>query len=336
MLTITVGEGGDYHSITEAVEAVSYGTAATILISEGIFREKLFIEKKNIILKGQGLDKTVITWNDGADQIIEDGTRRGTFRSQTIFLGGEHAEVKDLTIRNDAGLGDVVGQALAVYADADEVIMENVRLCSHQDTLFLSPLPQKERMPGGFFGPRMMAPRKNTRQHYKNCVIEGDVDFIFGGADAVFDGCRIVVCDRKKEINGYVTAPSENLGDLGFLFRNCMICGENDEMEGTVFLGRPWRPVGRATFISCIFDRSVSPLRFSEWKEPVCDESEAHFAEYGSQDISGNDADLSHRNIWVNVLEDDEAERINILADGLIEELSRRGDDLDADRDKSS
>ena len=321
MLTITVGESGDYHTIGEAVCAVPYKEKATILIMEGVYREKLFIEKSNLCLKGQGMDKTVISFDDGAYKVLDDGTKCGTFRSQTVFLGGEHIEVSDMTIENVAGSGDDAGQSLAVYADADEVVMKNVRLRSRQDTLFLAPLPKEERIPGGFFGPRMLSPRRNTRQYYKNCTISGDVDFIFGGADAVFDDCRIIVIDRKKEINGYITAPSENLGDLGFVFRNCEILGEGDAMEGTVFLGRPWRPTGKAAFLNCVYDKSVNSLRFSEWKEAECEESEAFFAEYNPCDTDGNFLDISKRNRWVRALSDEEASAISKLADKLVNEL---------------
>ena len=140
MLTITVGESGNYHTIGEAVQAVPYSEPATIQILEGVYHEKLFIEKKNLCLKGRGMDKTIISFGDGANRILSDGKKCGTFRSQTVFLGGEHIEVSDMTIENSAGCGDVAGQALAVYADADEVLMENVRLSSRQDTLFLAPL----------------------------------------------------------------------------------------------------------------------------------------------------------------------------------------------------
>jgi pectinesterase len=320
-LTIRVGENGDYRSISEAVKAVPYRVPATILLGEGVFCEKVFLDKKDITLRGEGMDKTVISWADGASQLLPDNTKRGTFRSQTLFLGGEHVRVLDLTVENTAGWGKDVGQALAVYADADEVIMENVRLRSRQDTLFLAPLPTKEREPLGFFGPRMLTERKNTKQYYKNCEISGDVDFIFGGADAVFDNCTIRVLDRKKKINGYIAAPSENLGKTGFVFRNCKVVGENKDMDNTVFLGRPWRPTGKAVFLNCVYDRSVHPLRFSEWRETECDESKAFFAEYNPKDTEGKEIDLACKNKWVRMLTDVEATCINRLADKVIEEI---------------
>ena len=54
--------------------------------------------------------------------------------------------------------------------------MENCRLIGSQDTLFTGPLPEKEKEPGGFRGPKEFAPRINGRQYYKNTYICGGVD----------------------------------------------------------------------------------------------------------------------------------------------------------------
>ena len=69
--------------------------------------------------------------------------------------------------------------------------MENVNLYGNQDTLFTAPLPLQEREQNGFRGPRENTPRLDTVQYYKNCTIRGNIDFIFGGANAVFDTCTL-------------------------------------------------------------------------------------------------------------------------------------------------
>ena len=306
MMTINVGPDGDYTTIGEAVEAARYDEEVTVRISAGTYREKLFIEKGNITLIGAGRRRTVIEYGDGANETMPDGSRRGTFRSQTVYLGGGRITLKDMTVRNTAGDGDTAGQALAVYADAAEVIMENTELSSHQDTLFLAPLPVKERHPGGFMGPGMLNSRRPTKQYYKNCIIRGDVDFIFGGADTLFDGCEIIICDRGRDVNGYVAAPCECPGGMGFVFRRCVIRGEMSNMDGTVFLGRPWRDSGKATFIECRYDGCINNKRFSGWKGVDEPEDEAYMAEYSPMDMSGTPLDISGRNPWVRLLGEDE------------------------------
>ncbi len=307
-MRIRVGKSGDYITIGEALQAGDYDDEIIIEIEAGIYREKIHIDKKNVTLLGAGKDRTVIEYGDGAYDTMPDGSKRGTFRSQTLFLGGEKCVLKDLTVRNTAGPGTEAGQALAVYADAGKVYMENVVLEAHQDTLFMAPLPLTERIAGGFLGPGMLKKRKPTQQYYRNCCIKGDVDFIFGGADAVFEDCEIVVRDRNADINGYVTAPSENPGKLGMLFDGCSIHGENDRMAGSVFLGRPWRPTGKAVFLDCRYDDCIHEKRFSEWNEISPPESEACFGEYNPMDMEGRVLDTGARNPWVRLLDGREAD----------------------------
>ena len=197
MLTIKVEKsGGDYSVIQEAIDAVPYDESAVIEIGAGVYREKIFCEKKDITLVGAGMAETVIDHDDYANEVMPDGSKRGTFRTYTAFFGGKKVTVRDMTIRNSAGDGRVVGQAVAVYADADICRFENVKMTGCQDTLFCAPLPVAARQQNGFMGPRMMTERRLTKQYYKNCEIVGDVDFIFGGADAVFDNCVITCNDR--------------------------------------------------------------------------------------------------------------------------------------------
>lgn len=86
-------------------------------------------------------------------------------------------------------------QAVAMLTRADQLIFNNVRLTGWQDTL---------QADGG------------GRQYFKNCYIEGNVDWIFGSAQAVFDDCDIVA-----NAAGYVTAAStESTKTTGYVFIN--------------------------------------------------------------------------------------------------------------------
>ena len=110
-------------------------------------------------------------------------------------------------MENTAGDGADRGQALAVYADASRVCMVDVSLHGNQDTLFTAPLPLAVRQKNGFRGPRENTPRQDTKQYYRDCEISGNIDFIFGGANAVFDHCRIVPVAHRG-VTSYIAAAS--------------------------------------------------------------------------------------------------------------------------------
>lgn len=110
-------------------------------------------------------------------------------------------------------------QAISMYNDADESVFVNCKFLGNQDTL---------------------CPYTN-RQYYYNCFIEGDVDFIFGGAQAVFKNCEIRSINREGiSPKGYVTAPStQKVNNYGYLFEDCKLTSNITE-KGSVYLGRPW------------------------------------------------------------------------------------------------
>ena len=257
-MRLTVGRNGeDYYTINEAIEAVPYNEKAEIVISSGVYNERIFSDKKDLKIIGDG--DVTIRFALFAKEIMPDGIKRGTFRTATAFFSGERLELENIAIENTAGLGKDVGQALALYLDVDYAELKNVKLKAHQDTLFLAPLPEKEREKRGFYGPRVFSKRKLNKVIIDSSYIEGGVDFIFGGADALIMNSEIV----SNEI-GYVSAPSGYKKDIGFVFYNCSFNNKDIE-DGSCFLMRPWREEGKSTFIDCTYGSHINSAGFSPW-----------------------------------------------------------------------
>ena len=269
---------GDFTTITEAVNAVPYEIEAEIEIAPGVYREKLVCEKRQITLRGAGAEKTKLVWGDGGKLPHPDGRPIHTFRSYTAFFSGERLTVEDLTIENDAGPGSAVGQAVAAYVDCIQAVFRNVTLLGNQDTLFCAPLPEKEREKDGFLGPRCFAPRRPSAQYYQGCTIAGDIDFIFGGGDALFEQCILRTVNNHIP-HSYVTAPSGHVEGLGFVFWDCDFV--SDCPAGTVYLSRPWRPEGKTAVLDCRLGAHIAPEGFSPWNDRT-DTNLACFAEAGS------------------------------------------------------
>lgn len=299
-----------YNTINAALDALievapDETQPATIHLNPGTYHERVEIKRPNLTLEGEVADQVTITMSYGANDQMPDGSKRGTFRTFTVFVDADNVTLRNLTIENEAGPGKIAGQALALYADGDRLVVENCQLMGHQDTLFCGPLPPKEVKPGGFIGPKEFAARIVGRQYYRRCLIEGDVDVIFGGACAYFDGCEIRSLSRHEPVNGYVTAPSAPKGEpYGFVFHGCSFTGEGVEPK-TVYLARPWRDWGQTVLINCWIGPHVRDDGWCDWNKPHAREC-CLFAGY---DLTGPGSDTSSWASFAKVLTPEQASR---------------------------
>ncbi|MDE6638956.1 MAG: pectin methylesterase [Acetatifactor sp.] len=243
---------------------------AVIHIGPGVYREKLVITRPNLTLLGEGenRDDTMLVWGDAAFDDMPEGDKRGTFRTASVRIDTHDFTARHLTFKNDAGYGHDVGQALALYVDGDRIYFEDCCLLGSQDTLFTAPLPLKEAIPEGFKGPGADKPRIQGRHCFRSCMIQGDIDFIFGGGTAWFEDCllfsKMPEPLKTQEIYGYITAAStpENQ-PFGYVFRNCRL--ESDCPPGTIMLGRPWREWAKTIFLNCELGAHIHPAGWADW-----------------------------------------------------------------------
>lgn len=284
----------------------SHITPVTVHIGKGIYREQLVITRPNLTLQGEGESRedVVLVFGNAAYDEMPEGDKRGTFRTASVRVDTHDFTARHLTFQNDAGYGHTVGQALALYVDGDRNYFEDCCLIGSQDTLFTAPLPLKEAKPGGFKGPGEFKPRISGRHCYRNCYIQGDVDFIFGGGTAWFEDCVIfskMPGDRKPPespdeeiIYGYVTAAStpENQR-FGYVFRNCKL--ESDCPPGTVMLGRPWREYAKTVYLNCGLGAHIHPAGWNDWSKPHNHFYYGEYRSYGPGASPGTRAAFSHQ-----------------------------------------
>lgn len=284
---VSLERAGTYHSISKALEAIDEscpndGRPVTIHIEPGEYRERVEIRRSHVTIEGETADSVRIVGSLCAKMPSEDGSgvdgTLGTFRTYTVLVDADDVRLENLTIVNDAGDGREVGQAIALYADGDRLVVDACCITGRQDTLFLGPLPPREVKPGGFIGPKQFAPRRVGRQYFRRCRIEGDVDFIFGGACAYFEGCEIRSLNRNMDVNGYVTAASTPEGEpYGFVFHGCSFTAAQDVAPDSVYLGRPWREWAQTVLIDCWLGQHIKREGWWDWAKPAAHER-AHYA----------------------------------------------------------
>lgn len=273
--TFTVAKDGtgDYKFIQEAIDAMRVYPLApiTLYIKNGVYNEKIELPANNtdVTFIGESAEKTIIKFNDYSGR-----GKLTTFSSYTAKISGNRFAAMNISFVNDAGR---VGQAVALYVDADKALFLNCRFIGDQDTIF--------------------AAGETSRQLFKDCYIEGTTDFIFGPSTSVFQNCVI-----KEKANSYITAASTTPGkQFGFLFLDSKIIA--DSTVSKVFLGRPWRAHAKTVFIRCELPRQIEPAGWHNWGNSA-NEKTVLYAEYKN---TGPGATNAKRSSWTKQLTQNEA-----------------------------
>lgn len=269
---------GDFTTLQAAFNAVpDYRKKNTVIfVKKGRYKEKLVLaESKNLVtIIGEDMDSTILTYDDYAQKLNAFGEEKGTSGSASFYVYGKDFTADNITFENSAG---PVGQAVAILVAGDRARFIRCRFLGFQDTLYT-------------YG-------HESRQFYKDCYIEGTVDFIFGSSTAWFENCTIFC---KK--NGYVTAASTpQHKKYGYVFMRCRIVSE--AAQHSFYLGRPWRPYARTVFLHTEMAAHIKPEGWHNWGK-VENESTVFYAEYKS---SGPGAQALKRVSWSRQLTDQEA-----------------------------
>lgn len=273
----------DYHTIQEAIDALEKQAPEiheTLYILSGVYEETVRIYRSHLTIIGIG--QVEIRMNRYARQLDESGQEIGTFATPTLFLGGSHLCLENLMIRNTAGQGDEIGQAIALYAHCDQAVFRNCSFMGHQDTLFTGPLPPAPKERAAFGGIPLKEYHEHYRQLYQNCYIAGTVDFIFGGATAFFEHCELHSLRHEQDQPGYVTAASTPQGQAyGYVFHSCSLTAKPDVTS--VFLGRPWREYAKTVFVACQLGAHIHSQGWHNWND-LKKEATVCYREYGVGD----------------------------------------------------
>ncbi|QCD97495.1 probable pectinesterase 8 [Vigna unguiculata] len=274
----------NFTTVQAAVNAVpDFSVKRTILwINSGMYYEKVMVPKTkpNITFQGQGYTSTAIAWNDTAL------SANGTFYSGSVQVFASNFIAKNISFMNLAPMpspGAVGAQAVAIRVSGDQ---SEFRGC-------------------GFFGAQDTLHDDKGRHYFKDCYIQGSIDFIFGNARSLYENCEIVsianpVPVGQRSINGAVTAHGRVSGDenTGFAFVNSTVGG-----NGRIWLGRAWRPYSRVVFAFTSMSDIIAPEGWNDFNDPSRDQT----IFYGEYNCSGSGANTNLRAAYVQKLNETQA-----------------------------
>lgn len=206
------------------------------------------------------LDKNKKVINEEGLKFYKDGT--GGTKPDRASLGAGSTKVQEKDYRE---------RSCAFFILADKAEMTGCYFVSEQDTL----------------GTNYM------RQYYKNCVIEGTVDYICGTGNSIFDNCELKWGTTANASGGYVHAPKGN-----YLFYNCKVTGNGNDKTNS--WGRPWgKEASNATMFKTVITKNkngkLNILGAGYTAMNSTDPKNAKFYEYGSVDENGNPIDTKSR-----------------------------------------
>ncbi|MFF8609809.1 pectinesterase family protein [Streptomyces sp. NPDC015346] len=234
-LYVHPGGLGDHTSVQGAVSAAS-GSGWTLVLAPGTYRETVAISAARTGMTWIGASENardvVVVYDNAAGTTRPDGTTYGTSGSATTTVQADGFTARWITFANDFLRTDLPGnsgtQAVALKVQGDRSAFFHCRFLGHQDTLYAD----------------SMAVTAMARQYFAHCYVEGDVDFVFGRARAVFEHCHfrtLLRTDLSSAPHGFVFAPSTvRTNPYGFLASRCRVTSEAP--DGFYKLARPWVP----------------------------------------------------------------------------------------------
>ncbi|XP_014502914.1 putative pectinesterase 10 [Vigna radiata var. radiata] len=294
--TLIVGKYGQaFRTIQAAIDYVKSNNDqwVKIHIKAGFYMESVVIpvDKPCIILEGEGIRTIVSHWDH---QSINNNATFTSFSPNLI--------ASDITFKNsynvatDKYLGNKIEPANAARLSGDKYFFSRCRFIGYQDTLY-----------------DLMG-----RHVFKDCYIQGEVDFIYGSGQSYYQNCYINAMGRFPNLPGFVTAQGRNSADdpSGFVFEGGSIVG-----NVKVNLGRAWKPYARVIFHNTYFSDIVTPQGWVSWSA-AGNESRTTYAEI---DCKGPGADTSKRVAWMKKLSSSDLNKFSfasfINSDGWVHNL---------------
>ncbi len=276
---------GDYTTISAAILAAPFNPTIPfkIFIKNGIYKEKVTINRTFITLVGESAANVIIRWDDYYLKVPNLQPKS----TATVTINANDVVMMNITVENRSGDTMDGPQALALNVNRDRCVFKNCRFIGGQDTVCTD--------------------RNGTRQYFVDCYIDGNTDFIYGGSTALFENCVIYGRDRiDRGSGGYITAANTPAGQAyGYVFRNCII--PNNNGLTSYFLGRPWgndsgtavgnKANNKTAFINTKMAPSVNSAGWSVWDAGTMTNL-ISYSEYNSQNLAGQPIDISGRVSW--------------------------------------
>ena len=271
-LTVALDGAGPFCTVQGATDALPANNTATarITINAGIYHEIVHVSKKsNITLHGQDRAQTMLV---GTNNNSQQGSNAGTSnRSLLGFDGTNGLVIENLTIKNLTPQDGSQAEALRLQS-CDKCIVRDADIWSLQDTLLWS-----------------------GRIYAENCLIVGNVDYVWGTGAAYFDKCELRTVGRT----GVIVQSRNAAGAYGYVFVDSKLtvdAASKNNMLARIDVSV--YPGSHVAYINC----QMTGVASAGWTVTGGSAtSSLRFWEYQSTDAAGNALNVSGRSDGVQI-----------------------------------
>ncbi|HEY4107940.1 pectinesterase family protein [Puia sp.] len=176
-LVVDASGHGNFTSIQAAINSLAQDSSAPrhILVKNGVYNEKVFIEKNNIVLEGEDREKTVLTF-----ALARDAWRcehESDWGVATLNLRGSDITLQNLTIQNTYGYDNKTSNTIRCSVDSQKTISRE----GHQMALRSFQTTRLKAINCIFkaYGGDTVSPWNVSAGmfYFQDCYMEGGVDF---------------------------------------------------------------------------------------------------------------------------------------------------------------
>ncbi len=267
-VTVAADGSGDFSTVQGAFDFVPAGNAARVVITvqPGTYHELVYLgaTRPFVTLRGTDRAQTIIAYPN--NNTFNSGNNRALFACDASDV-----TLESITLHNTTPAGG--SQAEALRGNGQRVVLDRVTLSSFQDTLLW-----------------------NGTLFVTDSLIEGDVDFMWGGGAVYFQRCELRALGA-----GYYAQVRNSQTGKGHVYVDCRLTAAAGVGAGSVYLARidprdgvtaAW-PYSQVVFLNCALGPQIAR---AGWRlDNAASAPHVQFWEYQSTDLDGATLDVNAR-----------------------------------------
>ena len=344
------GKNNNFNTVQDAVNKAaslnptSEGARVTIHIHPGTYRQQVMIQTPFITLVNDESGDAILTWYYGIGYKYHSANNKGYYDSSlaqkksskqqanyrwgaTVLLmpKATNFKAKNIVFENSFNrymTQEEVNDGVEVLGDpnASKINIQRTssldvksKAATERGAAFSADAAYAEFLNCKFYSSQDTLYTGGSPLYFKNCLIEGQTDYIFGESNAVFDSCELRWKGYSQgALGGYITAARAGSGSYtGYLMNNCKVTKNKSLTVKPGYFGRPWGQTAKVMFINTVLEDG-NTIDNAGWysMSGVNPESVPGFKEYGTKLANGAAVNTSQRK--GHLVSQGDAQKINI------------------------